>query len=649
MKEAVLKKRDAAAPSDVSLLARWGTFCVCVYLAGITWVVFGQTLRDQFVNYDDTSYVYDNPEVARGLSLRGILRVFTHPDPNLYLWTPLTTISHMLDCQLFGLAPAGHHLTNVLLQMAAAILLFLVLRRMTGALWRSAFAAAVFAIHPLRVESVAWVSERKDVLSGVFFMLTLGAYVRYARQPPSLRRYLAVAVFFILGLLAKPMLVTLPCVLLLLDYWPLCRWKTGSGQEPGAGIGPGRLVLEKIPLFGISAASSLWVLFGGGAAWEPASILFPLPVRIGNAAVSAITYLEQMFYPAGLAILYPFPPGGQPLWKVALAVLLLVLISAVFFFRRAKQPYLLAGWLWYLVMLAPVLGVFQTMGREVHADRYTYLPQIGIYVLITWGVAELSASWRYRRQILGGLAVAVVAALAFCARIQAGYWRDSETLWRRMLACTPGDPLRMPHLSLGDAFVQEGKDAAAVEQFQRVLAIKNDVYADASEEADAHINLGKALRRMGRVDEALAHFRQAVAIRPAYALAYASLGTALSQTGHVEEAVSNYRKALEIEPGDVTTLNNLAWLLATSPSFRNGAKAVELATQANQFTGGENPVILRTLAAAYAESGRFPEAVEAAKRALQLAGVEGNIYLADALGGEIRRYEADSHGATFSP
>ena len=693
-----------------SRLSRWAAFCVCVYLAGITWVVFGQTLRDQFVNFDDNSYVYENWQVARGLSLQGIRWAFTHPV--LYLWTPLVTISHMLDCQLYGLTPAGHHLTNVLLHIATAILLFLVLRQMTGALWRGAFVAAVFAIHPLRVESVAWVAERKDVLSGVFFMLTLGAYVRYARHPPSPGRYLAVMFLFVLGLLVKPMLVTLPCVLLLLDYWPLGRWTTAQGWG-----NLGRLLREKIPLFVISAVWCV-VTLRVGRVPDPAPALFPLPLRIGNAAVSSITYLEQMFYPAGLAVLYPFPPDGQPLWKAALAVFLLIAITAAFFLRRAKQPFLLAGWLWYLGMLAPVLGILQ-MGRESHADRYTYLPQIGIYVLITWGVAELSASWRYRRQILGGLAAGVIVALTLCARAQASYWRDSESLWRRMLACTPGDPLVMPHLSLGLALLDKGMVDDAIAQFHKALAIETDAYPDPNSEADTHIdlgcalldkggtdaaiaeynkavavdpgyapghfNLGYALLQKGKVDAAIAEFQRAIQITPDYPNALMDLGGALRAKGELDEAILEYRKALEMRPdypegnydlanallqkGEVKdaifhfektlkadplfvpALNNLAWVLASCSdrSLRDGPRAVELAGRANQITGGQQPDILRTLAAAYAEAGQTQSAAEAAREALRLAAVQGNTTLEDVLRKEIERYEAASTARVIAP
>ncbi len=493
---------------------------VCVYLAGLVWAVFGQTLRQQFVNFDDGGYVYNNAEVRQGLALQGIARAFTHPV--LALWTPLTMISHMVDCQLFGLAPAGHHLVNVLLHMATAILLFLVLRETTGALWRSAFVAAVFAIHPLRVESVAWVSERKDVLSGLFFMLTLGAYVR--------RSFLLTPLFFALGLLAKPMLVTLPCVLLLLDYWPLKR-KTGFP--------------EKAPLFALSLAAGLATTTVAASSSET------LVSRAGNALVSCVTYLGQMFFPAGLAALYPFPSGGQPFWKVGAAALLLAALSVCFFLRREKQPYLLTGWLWYLGMLAPVLGIVQ-MGGEAHADRYTYLPQIGIGILITWAAAE-----RLPRRVSAALAIVAVAALAVCARIQTSYWNDSESLWRRALACMPRDVSALPHLNLGDALLGKGELDAAMEEFKRGLAIA-PTPANARLRADCHIDLGFAFLQKKRLDEALAQYAMAVQTKPDYPNARRSLAGALREEGRLDEAIAQYGKALELDPNYAEAHYNLA-------------------------------------------------------------------------------------------
>ena len=613
---------------------RWRVPGLCLVLAAITFAVFGQTLRHEFVNFDDEDYVRDNPGVARGLTLRGIVWAFARV--HSANWHPLTWLSHMLDCQLYGLNPAGHHLTNVLLHTATVIALFLVLRQMTGAFWRSAFVAAVFAIHPLRVESVAWVAERKDVLSGFFFMLTIGAYVRYARRPWSPARYGLVMLLFALGLMCKPMLVTLPVVLLLLDYWPLRR------VEPRRLSG---LVLEKLPLLALSAADCVVTLLAQhGAIQSDGS--FSLPHRLGNALAACMVYLGQMVWPAGLAVLYPFPHNGLPAWEMALAGTLLAGLSAVAWGQRREQPWLLVGWLWYLAMLLPVVGVIQ-VGWQSHADRYTYLPQIGIYVAATWLAAELQVS----RVAFGGLMAGVCAALMVCAWKQTAYWQDSETLWTRALACTTDN--YMAHNNLGNFLDQKGRNDEAIHHFQAALQIRPG-YADAHynlglamfkkgevdeaivqyEEAleirpndsKEHGNLGNALFHKGRVKEAIAHYKTALELEPGYVLAHYDLGNVYLQAGHPAEAIIQFQKVLEFQPDHILALNNLAWILATCPdsALRNGNKAIGLARQADELSGGREPSVIGTLAAAYAEAGQFPAAISAAQQALQLVGTRND-------------------------
>src|SRR6266852_8119440 len=349
-----------AARRTNSVAPRVLVLTICVFLAGITWAVFGQTLGYQFVNFDDPEYVYENPHINGGLTARGLVWAFTHvPAPD---WYPLTTISHMVDCQLYGLNAGGAHFTNVLLHTVTVILLFLVLRAMTGTIWRSAFVAALFAIHPLRVESVAWVVERKDVLSGLFFMLTLGAYVRYARNR-SIPCYIIMSILFACGLMSKPMLVVTPFVLLLLDYWPLRRFADRSSIW--------RLVLEKIPLLALSAGSCLATVAGQTGkvvAMEP----LPLVWRINNALVSYVIYVWQMIWPAKLAVFYPHPENHLPFWEIGLAIAFLVAMTAGALVVRKDRPYLIVGWLLYLLMMVPVIGVIQ-INLQGHADRYTYL------------------------------------------------------------------------------------------------------------------------------------------------------------------------------------------------------------------------------------------------------------------------------------
>jgi tetratricopeptide (TPR) repeat protein len=658
---------------------------VCLLLAAITFTVFGRTLTHEFIDFDDETYVYDNPMVVRGLTRPGLVWAFT--SVHAANWHPLTWISHMLDCQLYGLHPGGHHLTNVLLHTATVIVLFLVLRQMTGALWRSAFVAAVFAIHPLRVESVAWVAERKDVLSGLFFILTIAAYARYARRSGSFARYGLVLLLFALGLMCKPMLVTLPGVLLLLDYWPLQRMKTRKLSA---------LVLEKLPLLALSAASCAATLLAQHKAIESTGS-FTLPLRLGNALVAAMIYLGQMVWPAGLAVFYPYPSVQHwPAWEVALAGMLLAVLSWVACQLRRTQPWLLTGWLWYLVMLLPVAGIIQ-VGAQSHADRYTYLPQIGLYMALTW----LAAKLRMNRAALGGLMAGVVGTLMACAWQQTACWKNNETLWTHTLACTTDNYVAHSsigtilfnkgnldeamvhyqkalqinpgystgHNNLGNAFRQKGRVDEAITQYEQALQIDPD-----NEEfcynlgnmlgqngrvdeaithfrraleinpnfAEAENNLATALEQEGKLDEAIRHFRSALQIRPGYARAHYNLGGALLPMGRTDEAIAQLQQAVQLQPADPAILNTLAWLLAACPqaSLRNGDKAVVLARKANDLTGGNNPLILHTLAAAYAEAGRFPEAVDAAQRALQLAGTQSNDALAGQLQFELTLYQA---------
>jgi tetratricopeptide (TPR) repeat protein len=674
---------------------RWRVAAVCLVLAAITFAVFGQTLTHEFINFDDNDYVYENPVVAGGLSLKNLAWVFTHVDCDFY--HPLTMLSLMGDYQFYGLHAGGYHFTNVLLHTASAILLFLVLRQMTGALWRSAFVAAVFAIHPLRVESVAWVTERKDMLSGLFFVLTLGAYVRYTRAPFSLVRYLTVMLLFALGLLSKPSLVTLPFVLLLLDYWPLCRMQPAAPRSTFQVLRA--LLIEKIPLFVLSAGACVVTLLTQQPLLASVGEV-PLLSRMGYAAISYVVYLGQMFYPAGLAVMYPFPPKGPPLGEVVLALALLAGISAGAFALRERHPYLLVGWLWYLGMLMPMIGLVHA-GCAARADRFTYLAQIGVYMMMALAARDATISRRYGRRILGVGALSVIMILMVCAWKQTGYWKDSEILWTHTLACTTANAVA--HNNLGATLHEKGEMDEAISHFQKALQINPD-HAQAHnnlgnalrekgnvdeaithyqkalkiipDDASVHFNFGNALREKGNVDEAItqyqkalqikpdymeaqvklgnvllqkgkadeavAHFQRALEINPNNAGIHLNLGLCFSRLGRMDQAISQYQKALQIEPADTATQNNLAWLLATGPeaSLRNGDKAVELATQANTLTGGENPVILHTLAAAYAEAGRFGDAVQSAQKAIELARAAGQQEMAAHLEDELKRYEA---------
>jgi tetratricopeptide (TPR) repeat protein len=603
---------------------RWLSVGVCIGLAVLTWVVFGQTLWHDFINYDDPRYVYENTEITSGLSIGGIAWAFTHI--HSMNWHPLTTISHMLDCQLYGLKAGWHHFTNVLLHTAAAILLFFALRQMTGALWRSAFVATVFAIHPLRVESVAWIAERKDVLSGVFFMLTLLAYVHYVRAP-SIGRYLFVAVVFAFGLMSKPMLVTLPFVLLLLDSWPLNRIRDPSSDIRRRLL---TLVLEKIPLIALSAVSSVVTFFAqrGAVGWTEQ---LPVLARINNAVVSYVAYIWQMLWPVKLAVFYPHPENRLPLWEIILSLLLLIGTTAAAIALRKQRPYFITGWLWYLGMLVPVIGLVQ-VGWQGRADRYTYLPQIGLYVVATWAVADLTGLWRPQRTIVSAAAILTIAVLSWRAWIQTSYWRDSETLFAHALAVTSNNDVA--ENNLGIVFLRKGKLDDAISLLQAAVDLR-------PENSPAHENLAKALLQKGQVSDALVHYRKLLELQPDNIEVHNIVGTVLIQQGRIREGVEEWQKVLAIQPDNGNATSNLAWVFATSPddSLRDGAQAVQLAEQALRISGGRIPVIFRTLAAAYAEKSMFSQAIQTAQRGIELANSQGNSNLATELQGNIALYQ----------
>ncbi len=558
---------------------------VCALLVTLVFVVFGQTLRFDFVNYDDDRYVYGNSHVTNGLTPVAVAQAFSRRDEGL--WTPVVAISHMLDCQLYGLNAGGHHLTNILLHLASAILLFLVLRQMTGSLWRSAFVAAVFAIHPLRVESVAWVSERKDVLSGLFFMLTLGAYAHYARRPNSAGRYPAVLLPFCLGLMCKPMLVTAPFVLLLLDYWPLNRLiRTSLDPESSRKTVAvnWRALGEKIPLLALSCGICMVTLLGPKEPVDGTIEPIPFITRIAEAPVWFVQYLGEMIWPAGLAVVYTHHEASLPWWPAALA--LLGSLSIVIFRLRRTCPYLWMGWLWNLGMLLPVSGIVQ-ISRHARADHYNYLPQIGIYIGLTWAAAEWSQGGRYRRAVLAVVAAVVLSLLMAVAYRQASWWRNGVTVWTHTIQCTTDN--FVAHCALGYALYLEGRTGEAIFQYRESLRI-NPAYPltyynlgvalaaqGKTEEAIAqyreslrinsaspltHYNLGVALAAQGKTEEAIAQFHEALRINPGYTDAHNNLGNALARQGKTEEAIAQFHEALRIDPAFIGALNNLGIALA---------------------------------------------------------------------------------------
>jgi tetratricopeptide (TPR) repeat protein len=437
-----------------------------------------------------------------------------------------------------------------------------------------------------------------------------------------------VAFVVALGLMSKPMLVTLPLVLLLLDYWPLGRFEAHRSNTGRQGL---RLILEKIPLIALSAVSSMITFLAqrGAIGWTEQ---LPMSERISNAFVAYVVYIRQMFWPVGLAVFYPHPENRLPVWEVSLALIVLVGITAAAFVFRKKAPYFVTGWLWYLSMLVPVIGLVQ-VGWQGHADRYTYLPQIGLYVAVTWAVTDLTRSWRFQRIALGAAGVLIVAALSWSAWLQTSYWRDSETLFTHALAVTSNNDVALNNL--GILFLDKGQLDDAISKFQAAIDLR-------PENAPAHDNLAKALLKKGQVSEAMVHYRKFLELEPANVEARNTLGTALIQQGQIREAIDQWQEALSIQPENGNAASNLAWVFAACPedSIRDGARAVELAERALRISGGKIPMIYRVLAAAYAENGRFADAVETAQRGAELATIQGNPDLAGELEKNIALYQS---------
>jgi len=541
----------------ISKTNRYYSFAVYLALAVITLAVYWPVRHFEFNSYDDQKYVTENPHVFTGLTEKNIVWAFTRSYASN--WHPLTWISHMLDCQLFGPAPGRHHLVNLIFHLTNSLLLLWVLRLMTGSLWRSAFVAALFALHPLHVESVAWVAERKDLLSALMGILTLAAYFYYVKS--SAKAWYAITLlFFALGLMAKSMLVTLPFVLLLLDYWPYCRFQFAKNPDPANQLNnsptkfrPKRqtashLLLEKIPFFALSLLSCVITWFAQHTSGAVTSFqTFSLYSRFANTLVSYLKYLEKIFWPQRLALFYPHLGDNLPLWFAAASALLLVLISLAVFSRARSSKYLLVGWLWFLGMLVPVIGLVQ-VGMQAMADRYTYLPAIGIFIIVAWGASDLLARWQYRKPALAIAAILAITALTFVTRVQVQYWRDNLSLFGRSLEVTENNYIM--HVNYGKTLEDMGRLNEAVYQYNLALKIKPDFFL-------AHLNLGNALSAKGNFPEAIYHHQQALKIHPNDPTVLYNLAVTLQQQGNIDEATNYYQKSINVQPIP-QAYNNLA-------------------------------------------------------------------------------------------
>lgn len=752
----------------------WIELVICSLLLLVTIAAFWPVWRCDFVKYDDAEYVTENPQVAAGLAWRGCQWAFsTFHAGN---WHPVTWLSHMLDCRLFGLNPGAHHLTNLFFHVASAILLFLAFKRMTGVWRQSAFVAALFALHPLHVESVAWVSERKDVLSTFFFMLTLLAYSRYTEiktehgkqkaesvsptssQPPSSIFYILALACFAFGLMSKSMLVTLPFVLLLLDYWPLKRFQLSTLW---------RLLLEKLPFFLLSIASSFITIRAqrSGGAVVPANLV-PFTSRMGNALISYFRYLRKTVWPDDLAVFYPYTVT-PPLWQVVAAGIFLTAISILAVVLIRRRPYLWIGWLWFLGTLVPVIGLVQVGGQSM-ADRYSYVPLIGIFIMLVWWTVDFTAVKPRWALVQWAVALVVLVGCFGMTRRQLHYWRNTEQLFTQALRVTKGNyivhaiwggvlykqgrldeaiaqyqaslqfhpangeihdslgcalleqgkldeatwhmqqavrinpNLASAHNDLGQALAQQGRREEAVTQFETAVQLDPELpdahnnlanvlfaqkkYVDAEfhyraalrlkpDFVPAHHNLGMVLSALGKTEEASAEFAAALRIEPGYAPtqfalaelllkqgrkteaikwlaamarnqpdnaeAHYRLGQLLAGDGQMGEAIQHLRQTVNLKPDWVPVLNELAWKLATYPDarFRDGQQAVDLASRAVQLTHTNDAVVLDTLAAGFAEAGRFDEAVKWAQQALNAAQAAGQKDLGSQVQEHLKLYQ----------
>jgi protein O-mannosyl-transferase len=553
---------------------------ICLALAMLTVITFWSLKDCGFINFDDNNYVYENAYVLSDLNWHSIGQIFSSALTKISgHWCPLTWLSLMLDYQIFGLNPSGYHLINLLFHVLNTLLLFLVLRRMTKTLWPSAFVAALFAIHPLHVESVAWITERKDVLSTFFWMLTMGAYSYYVEHP-GLRRYVFIFLFFALGLMAKSMLVTLPFVLLLLDFWPLQRFQEikleqnvqaevvnpavsdkqkkkskkndattdvakevpdtkvpASPEYKWSLIFP--LLWEKIPLFVLAILSSIAAYLAAQNADAVQSIeMFPSVVRIGNAFISYIAYMGKMIWPTNLAVFYPHPMV-LILWQVLGSVFLLIAITLVVIWRAKRFPYLATGWLWYIGTLVPVIGIVQAGGQAM-ADRYTYIPLIGLFIMVAWGVPELLKKWNYRKEILLASSVLIILCLSIITWMQVGYWQDSITMYDHTLKVT--DYNWFIYNNRGVTNTGVGNYKQAIEDFNRAIEI-NPGYVL------AYNNRGHANNSLGNYRQAIEDLNRAIEISPGYSVAYTNRGNAYWGIGNYKQAIEDYNRAIEIKPG----------------------------------------------------------------------------------------------------
>ena len=621
---------------------KYWTYVIYLALAIITLAVFFQVRNFEFTNYDDDKYVSQNNHISSGLKWDNIVWVFTKAHGAN--WHPLTGLSHILDCQLFGLNPGRHHIINLLFHLANTLLLFTVLRQMTGAIWQSAFVAGLFALHPLHVESVAWISERKDVLSTLFWILTTAAYFYYTKNP-SARRYILILILFASGLMAKPMLVTLPFVLLLLDYWPLNRFQSGQAAAVKC-KGCSYLILEKVPLFVFSAVSSIITFLVQKSSGTVGGISdLPFAIRVANAVVSYWKYIVMMFWPTKLAAFYPHPGRDLPVWQVITAAIILLLITIEVLYLGKKYKYLPVGWFWYIGTLIPVIGLVQ-VGLQALADRYTYVPLIGLFIIIAWGTNDLLRGWKYRRVGLIAASLVIISALSICTWFQTSYWRNSQSLFEHAVKVTKGNYIAYNNLgvllilqgkfdeaiellenavraypiyglalkNLGIAYDKVGRSEEALEYYKRTIEVLEKQPVIDPDLPELYKIVGGMLNERFKPQEAAVYLHKAIALNPLDPQAHCHLGAVLGQTRKLDDAVAQFNEALRIDPNRIEAHCNLGYVLLNQDKFD---QALEHLTKAVQLDpNAEKPHYY--LAIALNEKGKTTEAITHYEKAIQL-------------------------------
>jgi tetratricopeptide (TPR) repeat protein len=596
---------------------------ICILIAASTFAVYFQIRSHDFINYDDPDYVYDNPYVASGLSMKSVIWAFTTGHASN--WHPLTWLSHIIDCQLFGLNPGGHHLVSLAIHIINSVLLFLLFKRITAQLWPSAFIAFAFALHPMHIESVAWISERKDVLSCLFFILTLFAYSAYIRQK-SILRYSLTLLMFAVGLTAKPMLVTLPIVMLILDYWPFERFaqkKTSSAF----------LILEKMPFFVLSAISSIITFIVQQQSGAVAKLeAIPIYARCVNAVAAYGVYVIKMFVPVNLAIYHPHPGPNIPAWQFCLAAAGLVVISIFAFKFRRDFKYIFAGWLFFIVTLVPVIGIIQ-VGNQAYANRYAYIPYIGLLIMIAFSGHLLFLNLRLNKYFITSAFVLSIAAMTTVTQYNLKFWKNNVTLLTHTVKVTTNNVVA--HNNLGDALRLEKKYAQAIEHFEQAIALR-------PLDVQAYNNIGIAYSNLGDFEKAINFYQQAIQLDPTAAETYNNIAVVYLKQKKYDLALKYFKLAGYYDPDRPDVKSNLAYILISIPdaSLRNYDQAYQLALEAVTLTNSKNPSCLCMLAAVYSAKENYQDALKTAQTALILAQSSGDSQLAAQIQKDIDLYQS---------